>query len=83
MMSEAVWVRALQTSVLSLAYDFRSRTGTLYMPPDCCTDMSGAIALFKRIDPRVLRVVTMAGEREDTKYERSSMKTHWVAVRER
>ena len=58
----------LHTHVCSLSYDFPTRTGTLTMPPDCCTDMGGAIELFRRIDPKVERVQTMAGLCIDTVY---------------
>ena len=58
----------LHTSVYRLAYDFATRTGTLFMPPDCCTDMSGALKLFKRIDPDVECIETMAGDYRDTVY---------------
>jgi hypothetical protein len=58
----------LSTSVDSLAYDVRTRTGTVTMPPECCTDMAGAVALFRGIDPHVRRIVTIAGGQHDTTY---------------
>jgi len=54
-----------------------NRTGTLSMPDGCCSDMAGAIALFRRIDPKVRRIVTLSGEERDTVYYRS--KGEWEA----
>lgn len=64
----AVWREDLKTSVTKLAYDFAARTGTLSLPPLCCTDMTGAIALFQRIDPQVEQIETFAGGQRDTTY---------------
>ena len=51
-----------------LEYDFHARCGKLYMPEGNCTDMEGVIALFKGLDPAVLRVETFSGERPDMVY---------------
>ena len=67
----------LQTAVDSLAYDFNAATGRLYMPDGVCTDMSGCIALFTAIDPKVRHIVTFAGGKQDTTYHRDG--AHWEA----
>lgn len=69
--SPAVWREDLQTSACKLVYDFTIRTGTLILPDLCCTDMSGAVRLFKAIDPNVQRIVTMSGDVVDTLYTRT------------
>ena len=42
-------------------YDSAASTGTIHMPPDCCTDMPAAIRLFTLIDPEVRTILTYAG----------------------
>jgi hypothetical protein len=69
--ASGVWREDLQTTVRTLAYDFDQRLGVLMLPPDCCTDMSAAIALFTKIDPGVEQILTVAGERRDKTYYRS------------
>lgn len=58
----------LMCEVKSLEYDFKSRTGILYMPPVNCCDMGGCIKLFEAIDPKVSTIRTIAGDRQDTIY---------------
>ena len=53
-MSISPWDERLQCGVVSLAYDFRSHTGQLYLPEGHCCDMTGCIALFEAIDPNVV-----------------------------
>lgn len=67
---EPVWREDLGTLVSSLTYDFTTRIGRLLMPPDCCTDMRGVIFLFQRLDPCVVRIETIAGDKPDTIYVR-------------
>jgi hypothetical protein len=50
----------LSTAVERLEYDYATRTGRLYQPPGCCTDMSGVIALFRHLHPAVERIETFA-----------------------
>ena len=52
------------------------------MPEGYCTDMCGAITLFTRIDPAVVRVITTAGGTIDTTYERVQDHT-WTAIADR
>ena len=42
-------------------YDFTSRTGTLFMSDGSSYDMMGCIDLFKKIDPAVKHIRTIAG----------------------
>ncbi len=69
--------RGMMTRVQAIAYDFRTRVGKVYMPKGCCTDMSGAIAVFKQIDPKVTKIETIAGDVLDTVYRRTEKK--WTA----
>jgi hypothetical protein len=64
------WRADLWTPVKSLSYEFDTRTGVLVMPEGCCTDMSGAIALFRGIDAEVTRIETYGGAVRDTTYAR-------------
>lgn len=60
----------VQCFVTTLAYDFKTRTGTLHLEEGSCTDMHGCIELFKRIDSSVVRIQSLAGGngRRDTEY---------------
>ena len=78
----SVFVQGLGTCIWSLSYDARTRTGTSEMPEGYCTDMSGAVTLFTRIDPAVVRVITKAGGTVDTIYERVKGTT-WTAIADR
>lgn len=69
----------LRTAVRWLSYDFETKTGLLFMPPACCTDMSGCIKLFEKIDPAVVRIQTIAGTEADTRYDR--IQGEWIARR--
>lgn len=56
----------LQCFVESLHYDFTKCTGTLLMGIESNCNMSGCIAIFEAIDPRVQEIATFAREaRED------------------
>jgi len=72
--------RQLCTLVDSISYDVRKRIGTVKMPRTCCTDMSGAIDLFERIDPKVERIETYAGGRRDTFHIRPHPATSGRAI---
>lgn len=58
----------LHTTVRRIEYDFVSFTGRLYMAANCCCDMGECIAFFKRIDPDVIFISTIAGTEGDTSY---------------
>ena len=62
--------KRLMCHVISLAYDFRSHAGQVYFPDGECCDMSGCVALFEGIDPKVTIVRTFSGDREDTVYRK-------------
>jgi hypothetical protein len=51
-----VYGNRLMCYVKSLHYDWLTRIGTLTIHPDGCTDMTGAVGLFKSIDPSVLTI---------------------------
>jgi hypothetical protein len=51
-----------------LIYDVEERRGFIYVAAGFCTDMSGAIWLFKRVDPHVREVIVVAGGEVDTIY---------------
>jgi hypothetical protein len=63
--------QGMVTLVDRVLYDFTERIGQVAMPPNCCTDMEGAIEFFTRIDPDVLEVQTFAGGALDTVYVRT------------
>jgi hypothetical protein len=67
-MAEPVFLDEVQCFVRTLEYDFRSKAGVLTLENGSCTDMSGCIGLFKKIDPGVVRILTIAGGRRDTGY---------------
>jgi len=77
---DSVFVAALGTCILSMAYDYRTRIGTIQMPDAYCTNMLGAITLFTQIDPDVRRIVTVAGSTVDTVYVRRGER--WQATSE-
>lgn len=58
----------VQCFVVKLEYDFKSKAGVLYLEEHSCTDMRGCIDLFKKIDPSVTSIQTIAGKRRDTWY---------------
>jgi len=58
----------VQCFVKTLNYDFKTRVGQLFLEDRSCTDMSGCIGLFKKIDPDVRAIQTIAGKRRDTYY---------------
>jgi len=58
----------LQCRVNELRYDFQRRAGRLLLPQGSCTDMRGAIDIFRQIDPGVQAVFTYEDGRLDTVY---------------
>lgn len=59
-------------------YDFRAGKGTLYLPAGDCCDMSGCIAFFEAIDPKVQAIDTFSGGKRDTGYRRHG--SDWSAA---
>ena len=45
--------KQIMCCVKKIGYDFETRTGFLQLPDTHCTDMNGAIQLFKAIDSQV------------------------------
>ena len=66
----------LETAVDGLEYNFNTRTGRLYMPRGCCTDMTGCIRLFTAIEPNVQVIRTLSGLSWDTSYHRRGDEWH-------
>ncbi|MBX5234109.1 hypothetical protein HJC02_17860 [Rhizobium sp. NLR4a] len=64
--------------VKELSYDFPAKHGVLRMEEDNACDMNGCIALFRRIDPAVETIQTIAGEVDDTAYR--LVGKGWVAT---
>ncbi|QKC99198.1 hypothetical protein EB231_35010 [Mesorhizobium sp. NZP2298] len=67
----------MQCYVRSVAYDFYTGVGTVFMEEDSCTDMSGCIDVFERMDSKVRRIETYAGARQDTTYIK--VNCEWIA----
>ena len=65
---EGFYHPGMQTSVISVTYEWGCGIGVLYQSAGCCTDMSGCIAFFERIDPNVQTIVTVAGLLFDAVY---------------
>jgi hypothetical protein len=61
-----------------LIYDVEEQRGFIYVAAGFCTDMSGAIWLFKRVDPHVREVIVVAGGEVDTIYTKLGQK--WRAA---
>ncbi len=68
----------LQCDVLGIAYDFVTKLGIVHIEEGDCTDMTGCIDVFQRIDPRVMQIQTIAGGRDDTRYARR--RGQWIAT---
>lgn len=67
----------LKCDVRAIFYDFASRQGVIHIDDGDCTDMTGCITLFRRIDPGVTQIQTIAGGRDDTRYAQRG--GQWVA----
>jgi hypothetical protein len=66
--SKSVYHPELQCSVFGLSYDFVAKQGALQMAEGNACDMDGCIAVFRRIDPSVKAIQTVAGDASDTSY---------------
>jgi hypothetical protein len=66
----------LKTLVKRIEYDFTAFAGRLYMDDYCCCDMPDCIAFFKKIDPNVIYISTMAGDEQDTEYHDAACGEH-------
>ena len=72
------FIEQLQTSVYEVHYYADRLLGALVLPAGYCTDMTGAIAFFKRIDPRVRQVQVFEERRLDIVYDFTDAEG-WVA----
>jgi len=70
MLAEPYYHRGMQCYVNSVHYDFQTKTGTVYMGKNSCTDAVGCIAFFEGIDPQTVEIRTLAGDEQDTTYRR-------------
>jgi hypothetical protein len=76
--TKALWDERLMCDVISLGYDFHSRTGRLYMAHGNCCDMTGCVELFEAIDSEAEAIHTYSGDKADTAYRREGKK--WKAL---
>ena len=60
----------LQCFAEVLDYDFKTRTGILYIGSHGCCDMTGCVKLFKAVDPRAETINTFSSESPDTIYKK-------------
>jgi hypothetical protein len=75
----AVFYDDLWCYVERIEYEPRTRCGHLWLPEHNCPDMSGTIKLFERIDDRIVRIETYAGNRNDVRYQKQH-DGEWVAL---
>jgi hypothetical protein len=68
----------LQCEIVGLQYDFKAKTGLLYMGENSCCDMGGCLDLFKAIDKGVRIILTYSGSAQDTSYYKLNDK-EWSA----
>lgn len=75
--------------MVGLEYNAAHRIGLLWLAPHTCTDMYGAIDLFKAIDPDVGLIFTFQVSENmyepgipDTAYARDPDSGKWVSTRE-
>jgi hypothetical protein len=73
------WDNRLMCNVVSLAYDFTKHTGQIHLLAGDFCDMSGCVAVFEGIDPKVTAIDTFSGERVDTKYRKEG--GGWIAFK--
>ena len=79
----------LMCPMVGLEYNAEHRIGLLWLAPHTCTDMGGAIELFKAIDPNVGLVFTLQVSENiqepgipDTAYARDPKSGKWMSIRE-
>jgi hypothetical protein len=76
--SSGTWDKRLMCDVVSLAHDFSSHTGQLYLPEGDCCDMKGCVTMFEGIDSKVTAINTYSGGKSDTIYLKDG--TEWHAL---
>ena len=60
----------LRTGIHRLSYDFHLATLDLFLPPNACTDLQGAIDMATAIDPDARRIDVWSGDVLDCHYLR-------------
>lgn len=68
MSQQAPYHPELQCFVSRIGYNFSVHVGQVLMTDGGCTDMSGCIEFFKRIDPEVKTIRTYSDSEPDTVY---------------
>jgi hypothetical protein len=58
----------LKCRLLQAEFDYEAHVATLYLYDGDCTDMRGAIHFAKRSDPKVWKIHTVSGRKQDTGY---------------
>ena len=84
-----VYREGLGCHMVGLEYNAAHRIGLLWLAPHTCTDMQGAIDLFKAIDPNVEIIFTFQVSENthepglpDTAYARDPDSGKWMSTRE-
>lgn len=77
-MTEGVHHSDLRCSVIRVSYRFPTHAGDLFLDPDHCCDMGGAIRLFENIDPSVEVISSYSGGKPDTVYVKKA--GGWTAL---
>lgn len=70
----------LKCELVSLSYDARAKLGIVVFPDGENCDMMGCIELFSTIDKNVDSIITVSGDKADTRYERVCGTGKWVAA---
>lgn len=70
-MKDSMFNEGLKCHVISLEYDFKVRTGRLYMPTVNCCDMSGCLKIFEAINPWINCIDTYADGKIDVRYKKN------------
>jgi hypothetical protein len=60
----------MQCSLEAMVYDFVCHAGVAHFPDGKCCDMSGCIAFFEKIDPKVVTIQTYSGAKPDVLYRK-------------
>jgi hypothetical protein len=72
--------RGLGCEVHTVAYDFRTKAGSLDVQGGKSCDMQAAIDLFELIDPEVRLIQIYAGERTDERFRLTPVGTWFSEV---
>jgi len=67
------WYQEMRELGAGLRYDFTLRRGEVVLPGLGCTDMTGCIRFFERVDADVLEIHTFNEGGRDTTYQRRGL----------